>query len=120
MKTFRFRFVQVLSVLVVVTGVAVLATRSGRGQSPAAAKTESQNPKPETLVKPTILATDRPAMKEAALAPFAEAAAQNALLRTDLSWTFGSKQQQGWYLYDLLIGQTLNISHGASTDNFAS
>jgi len=120
MQSFRFRFVQVLSVLVVVTGVAVLATRSGHGQAPAAARTESQNPKPETLVKPTILATDRPAMKEAALAPFAEAAAQNALLRNDLAWTFGSKQQQGWYLYDLLIGQTLNISHGASTDNFAS
>ena len=59
-------------------------------------------------------------MKEAALAPFAEAAAQNALLRNDLAWTFGSKQQQGWYLYDLLIGQTLNISHDASTNDFAS
>ncbi|PYS21210.1 MAG: hypothetical protein DMF72_18145 [Acidobacteria bacterium] len=119
MQTLRFRIVQVLSILVVVAGVGVLAVRSSHGQSPAA-KIESQNPKPETLVKPTILATDRPVMKDAARSPFAEAAAQNTLLRNDLTWTFGSKQQHGWYLYDLLIGQTLNISHDASTNDFAS
>ena len=120
MKTFGFHSVQVLCVLVMVSGVAILAARSGHGQTPAAAKTESQSPKTETLVKSTILTTDRPAMKEAELAPFAEAAAQNALLRNDLAWTFGSKQQQGWYLYDLLIGQTLNISRNPSTNDFAS
>jgi uncharacterized protein YcbK (DUF882 family) len=120
MKMVRFRFVQALSALVVVAGVSVLAARSGHGQAPAATKTESRNPKSETLVKPTILAIDRPAIKETALAPFAEAAAQNILLRNDLAWTFGSKQQQGWYLYDLLIGQTLNTSREASTNDFAS
>ena len=120
MQTLRFRFVQVLSVLVVVAGVAVLAARSSHGQAPAATKTESQNPKRETLVKPTILATDRAMTRETAPSPLAEAAAQNALLRNDLAWTFGSKQQQGWYLYDLLIGQTLNISREASTNEFAS
>ena len=120
MQTLRFRIVQVLSVLVVVAGVAVLAVRSSHGQAPAATKIESQNTKPDTLVKPTILATDRPVTKDARLSPFAEAASQNTLLRNDLEWTFGSKQQHGWYLYDLLIGQTLNISHDASTNDFAS
>ena len=35
-------------------------------------------------------------------------------------WSFGKKGQRGWYLYDLLIGQTLNISQDASSSDFAS
>lgn len=121
MKTLGFRVVQFLAALAVVAVVASLAVRSGRGQSPAA-KAEPQSPKTESLVKPTLLETDRPTAKETAVAmsPFAEAAAQNALLRNDLLWTFGSKQQHGWFLYDLLIGQTLNMPQQAASADFAS
>lgn len=121
MKTLRFRIVQLFAVLAVVAGVAALAAHSSRGQSPAG-KTEQQNPKIESLVKPTVLTTERPAANAAtvAISPFSEAASQNALLRNDLAWQFGRKGQRGWYLYDLLIGQTLNIKHGASTSDFAS
>lgn len=51
---------------------------------------------------------------------FADAAARNASLRNDLSWTFGGKQQRGWYLYDLLIGKTLNTQHDSTTSDFAA
>src|ERR1051326_6184198 len=64
MKTLSFRIVQLIAVLALVTGVAILATRSSRGQSPAAInepqqKTEPPTQKAETLVKPTVMTTDR-------------------------------------------------------------
>ncbi len=69
-----------------------------------------------------MLTTERPAANPSAvtIAPFADAAAQNSLLRNELIWEFGRKGQRGWYLYDLLIGETLNISHNASSVNFAA
>lgn len=85
--------------------------RSGHGQS--------QNANGDSRVKPTVLMTDRPATKDAAASPFAEAATQNFTLRNELTWTFGSKQQHGWYLYDLLIGQTLKVLPAAATPDFA-
>lgn len=51
---------------------------------------------------------------------FADAAARNASLRNDLSWTFGGKQQRGWYLYDSLLTKTLNTSSDATTADFAA
>lgn len=121
MQTLRLRILQVFAVFGAVAIVASLATLSGRGQSPAG-KTEQQNPKTESLVKPTVLTTERSAANPSAvsIAPFADAAAQNSLLRNDLTWEFGRKGQRGWYLYDLLIGETLNISHNASSVNFAA
>ncbi|HEY5838710.1 MAG TPA: hypothetical protein VIT19_06715, partial [Pyrinomonadaceae bacterium] len=121
MQTLRFRIVHVFAVIGVVAIIAPLATLSGRGQSPAG-KSEQQNPKAESLVKPTALITERPAANANSvnIAPFAEAAAHNSLLRHDLTWEFGRKGQRGWYLYDLLIGETLNISHNASSVNFAA
>src|SRR5258707_6668224 len=95
--------------IVVFTGLVAIVSfkaRTGRGQTQNP-KNDSQNVKSGSLVKPTVLATDRTGTKPAATSPFAEAAAQNFTLRDELTWTFGSKQQHGWYLYDLLIGQTL-------------
>ena len=51
---------------------------------------------------------------------FAAAATTNVTLRNDLTWTFGGKQQRGWYLYDLLIGKTLNTIHDPITPDFAA
>jgi len=51
---------------------------------------------------------------------FAVAAAQNGTLRNELNWTFGGKQQRGWYLYDLLIGKTLNTHSDSVTPDFAA
>ena len=121
MQTLRFRIVHVFAVIGVVAITAPLATLSGRSQSPAG-KTEQQNPKTESLVKPTMLTSERPATNPSAvtIAPFADAAAQNSLFRNELMWEFGRKSQRGWHLYDLLIGETLNIPHSASSVNFAA
>jgi zinc D-Ala-D-Ala carboxypeptidase len=98
--------------VMIAVGFATMAARSSRGQSP-------QGPqKSESLVKPTVLTPNSNTVRPGA--PFAEAAAQNALFRNDLTWTFGSKQQHGWYLYDSLIGQTLKIGFDASSPDFAS
>ena len=48
------------------------------------------------------------------------AATTNVTLRNDLTWTFGGKQQRGWYLYDLLIGKTLNTKRDPITSDFAA
>jgi hypothetical protein len=122
MKTLRVRIVQLLSVLIVLAGVSVMAG-GGQSQQPQQPSGESPAPvkKPGTLVKPTVLTTERPvAATTAPAGPFAEAAAQNSLLRNSLVWTFGRKEQHGWYLYDLLIGQTFNIERDASISDFAS
>lgn len=51
---------------------------------------------------------------------FTAAATTNVTLRNELAWTFGGKQQRGWYLYDLLIGKTLNTRHEPLTSDFAA
>jgi len=100
-----------LIVFTCLVAIVSFQARSGHGQS--------QNTNGDSRVKPTVLMTDRPATKDAAVSPFAEAAAQNFTLRNELTWIFGSKQQHGWYLYDLLIGQTLKVPPAAATPDFA-
>lgn len=51
---------------------------------------------------------------------FATAATTNVTLRNELAWTFGGKEQRGWYLYDLLIGKTLKSKHDPTTSDFAA
>ena len=51
---------------------------------------------------------------------FSIAATTNVTLRNELAWTFGGKQQRGWYLYDLLIGKTLKSRHEPTTSDFAA
>src|SRR5688572_4780431 len=121
MKNPRIHAVLIVAIIVALAAILSLSARNSRGQSPGA-KTDQQNPKIESLVKPTALITERPAANAnpVTIAPFAEAAAHNSLLRNDLTWEFGRKGQRGWYLYDLLIGETLNISHNASSVNFAA
>ena len=121
MKNPRIHAVLIVAIITAVAAILSLSARNSRGQSPAA-KTEQQNPKIESLVKPTVLTTERHAANAGSvtIAPFADAAAQNSMLRNELTWSFGKKGQRGWYLYDLLIGQTLNISHEAASSDFAS
>jgi len=53
------------------------------------------------------------------LVAFAVAAEQNARLKLDLNWTFGAKQQRGWYLYVPLIQRLLNTDSSPETNAFA-
>jgi zinc D-Ala-D-Ala carboxypeptidase len=51
--------------------------------------------------------------------PGADAARRNALLSTQLTWTFGSKQQQGWYIYTPLIKRLINTKDDRASAKFA-
>lgn len=72
----------------------------------------AQSPRPKKTVVNTSSVTSSSA--------FAAAATTNQTLRNDLTWTFGGKQQRGWYLYDLLIGKTLKTKHDPVTSDFAA
>ena len=83
----------------------------------AASGQASRQKKNEAPVKPVARITDRTSSDNSS---FSAAAASNATLRNELTWTFGGKQQRGWYLYDLLINKTLDTEHDTITDDFAA
>jgi D-alanyl-D-alanine carboxypeptidase len=86
-------------------------TTNSRGQSQAS-KAEA--------VKPAVLITDsRGSGSETASSNLSAAPARNAILQNELMWTFGGKQQRGWYLYNSLIGQILNTQSAPTSNDFA-
>lgn len=98
--------------LAVVAGLVALAAQSSRSQS--------RTPPPQSPVKPTNRAKESPgSATRNELSTFAAAAQRNAVLKTDLTWTFGGKAQHGWYLYDQLIRRTLNTQKESESADFA-
>jgi uncharacterized protein YcbK (DUF882 family) len=93
-----------LPIGIIVTALAVAVS----AQSPGPVKTSA------------VSTSSKASTSSAATSEFATAATTNVTLRNDLTWTFGGKQQRGWYLYDLLIGETLNSEHDATTGDFAA
>jgi zinc D-Ala-D-Ala carboxypeptidase len=104
MKNRRFHLLLLIAALGGVVTVVSFATLTSRGQS--------RGPKSKS-------AAHNPVRTSSTNANFTEAAARNATLRNDLVWTFGGKQQRGWYLYDLLIGETLDTRNNPVTSDFA-
>src|SRR5690349_14042419 len=104
MKYLRVNVALIVIALAALVAIVSFVARTSRGQS--------QGPKSDSRVKPTVLVTNRhgdsAAERAANTSAFAAAAAQNAVLHNELVWTFGGKQQRGWYLYTALINQTLN------------
>src|SRR6476660_948986 len=109
MNSARVHVVVITAVMAIVIGAVSLSARGSRVQT-----TQS---KTESIVKPVVRITET---KPNANTAFIAAAEQNATLRNDLTWTFGGKQQHGWYLYDSLIGQTLKIDDEPITNDFAA
>jgi zinc D-Ala-D-Ala carboxypeptidase len=102
----------IVVVLAAITAVA-FGARGSKGQASRA--------KNEPAVKPTTRISSRPAPPSRnESSAFIAAASQNALLKNELDWTFGGKQQRGWYLYDLLINQTLDADHDTASSGFAA
>ena len=98
----------IIALLVLVGGIVTFAAHGSR-QS----KSKAAGPvKPAPAVRITETSAPKSTM-------FASAATANAGLRNDLTWTFGGKQQRGWYLYDVLIGETLNQRDDTATPDFA-
>lgn len=109
MKAFKFHII--LSALVICAALSVFLLQAPKSSGLA------QERKTGSSVKTTAIVREKPA---AAKETPTGAAAQNLRLRSELSWVFGGKTQRGWYLYQSLIGSTLNTDHDADSDDFAS
>src|ERR1044072_9247431 len=92
---------------------------AGLGLMSFGARSQSQSPNSTSTVKPTVRIMERPANTNRSTA-FMEAAEQNLILKNELNWTFGGKQQRGWYLYDALIRRTLDTDDELSNSDFAN
>ena len=115
MKHSRIIFFAIAVSIPAVLVVAFLS-HTGHGQSPETSRSLPGEPK--RLVKPTILIIDRvgkPSSDEAILS----AAATNQALSNEAVWTFGAKEQHGWYLYTPLIGRLLGTEDTPATKGFA-
>ena len=108
MKIAKVHIALVLILLVAVVATVSITAGSSRGQSS------------RTKDAPSITPTTRVTSRTIPTPAFAAAATQNASFKNELSWTFGGKQQHGWYLYDLLIGKTLDTPHDSETSDFAA
>jgi hypothetical protein len=107
MKNGKVHIALILVLLAAVVTTVSLSAHNSRGQ---VSRTKTQ---------PTANSTTRVADRTTSTnTAFASAAAQNVTLRNELTWTFGGKQQRGWYLYDLLIGKTLDTQHDTDTTSF--
>ncbi|HJY29378.1 MAG TPA: D-alanyl-D-alanine carboxypeptidase family protein [Pyrinomonadaceae bacterium] len=96
--------------LVILVVVCVLAAS---GQS-------TRRKKNDASVKQVVNVSDRSSSGNTRNSAFTTAAASNVTLRNELTWTFGGKQQRGWYLYDLLINKTLDSEHDPISNDFAA
>ena len=47
------------------------------------------------------------------------AAQQNAKFIRELTWTFGSKQQRGWYIYSRSSSRLINTKNDGASSEFA-
>ena len=122
MKNGRVHVWLVVIALAAVVSVLSFGARASRGNAGSAAnarsRSQSATPKPDAPVKTTVLTSSaRPVVASETTSALV---GKNVLLKNDLSWTFGGKQQRGWYLYDLLIGKTLDTDAGNVDEDFAS
>lgn len=110
MKNPRIHILLAISLLVVIATVASVA---------ALTSSQSRRSKNEPSRRPVEL-TNRSITTRTSSTAFSAAATENAVLRKEVDWTFGGKQQRGWYLYDLLIAKTLDTPHEPITGDFAA
>lgn len=117
MKQFRWKGLAIAFAVPAVVTTLVLLSRSGRSQAQEPSKNTIVDVK--RLVKPTILILDpagKPIVNNAAID---SAAAANAELSYDFAWTFGGKQQHGWYLYAPLLSRMLAVDDAPASKGFA-
>lgn len=112
MKNRRVQFLAISATFVVALAVISFGSGSSRGQS--------KSPKTQSPVKSTVLISNTRATNPKAPSPFAASADKNVILRNELTWTFGGKQQRGWSLYDSLIRQTLDTNSESTSGDFAA
>ena len=119
MKYFRIHLALFFVALAAFATFVLLYPKTGRGQSQDAGK-----PGVKRTLKPVATDNEKrsadPAKIGSDSSAFGVAASRNSVLRTELNWTFGGKQQHGWYLYTQLINQLLGDEYDTGSDHFAS
>ena len=136
MKQKKTHFVVSFVALAALVTFVTLVAGTGYGQSPADAQA-SVPAEAAPVLRPTAAVRERRAAptgetagapaagaeaptKEAGATLFAAAATRNTLLKYELSWAFGGKQQRGWHLYTPLISRLLATEGDAAAHDFAS
>jgi D-alanyl-D-alanine carboxypeptidase len=105
--------------LAALVGLVTLVSRTGYGQSQVVEKAAATPAlKPLALVEKRTAVAAAAEKKDSTL--YAGAAARNTILKYELSWAFGGKQQRGWYLYTPLISRLLETEGEAAGSDFAS
>jgi D-alanyl-D-alanine carboxypeptidase len=98
-------------------GVLAIALASSLALVSFAATTGQSQSKPKSGDRTNVKRVLKPATDTHS--PLAEAAKHNAQLSSDLKWTFGNKEQRGWYLYTPLIKQLINTKYDTAKAKFA-
>ncbi|MET0624093.1 MAG: M15 family metallopeptidase [Pyrinomonadaceae bacterium] len=116
--------------LAALVGFVTLVARTGYGQAQTEAQATAARPLalvPEKSAVAAVPAATTDATEkgghvhadEKGASLFAAAAARNMMLKYELSWAFGGKQQRGWHLYTPLISRMLEMDAGGAADDFA-
>jgi len=102
-------------VIALATSLAVVSLAAGIGRSQSKSKS-SDGVAVKRVLKPSADSRNK---ETAAHSFFREAATRNAQLSSELNWTFGGKQQRGWYLYTPLIKQLIHTKNDAASEKFS-
>ena len=89
-------------------------------QAPATDRAQAENTGNVVRLSAEAKPTASPALKSPGNAAFSAAVISNTQLRNSLEWNFGGKQQRGWTLYSLLIGDLIGANQGSAPEEFAS
>lgn len=117
MKRSRINLFAILAALPGLLTVAFLLSATSQGQSPEAPRAAPADVK--RLVKPTILIVDRAGSATVNNEALDSAVTANATLSYQFTWTFGGKEQHGWYLYTPLISRLLGADETTPGKGFA-
>jgi LAS superfamily LD-carboxypeptidase LdcB len=127
MKQHRTYVVVFFVACVALLAAAVLAAKAGHGQQPQVSAASNETEKPEaSRLQPTAVVRERrattrpPAASTTSAAIFSAAAERNTVLKYELDWAFGGKQQHGWYLYVPLITRMIKAEDEVRPHDFAS
>ncbi|HEX8557807.1 MAG TPA: D-alanyl-D-alanine carboxypeptidase family protein [Pyrinomonadaceae bacterium] len=128
MKQKKTHLVVSFLALAALAAFAAFVARAGYGQALTDAQAQAAGG-----LKPLALTSERGAGKAVAAgvaekAPaeegvaslFAAASERNSLLKYELSWAFGGKQQRGWHLYTPLISRMIEAEGEAAGGGFAA
>ena len=126
MKQKKTQLVLSLAALFALAAFMVFVARTGYGRAQTEAQATAGRPlallpegrkdaePAEAALKPTVKTDEKTS------SIFAAAAARNSLLKYELGWAFGGKQQRGWHLYTPLISRMLDAEGETSTGDFAA